>query len=130
MSWVNNEGEISFTKLLAEFKIPVVHYDIDSNCPSSCKETEDCSIIRGAHRIAHKIVDRIKSIDKIFVFLKKSARFPPIGTIIVITRCGNADRTPLCHNKISSYYNIVYSFANYTNKHSNNTIYANIYVVN
>ena len=71
MSMVDNEGEISFTKLLAEFKIPVVHYDIDSNCPSSCKETEDCSIIRGAHRTAHKIVDRIGSKDKIFSFLQK-----------------------------------------------------------
>ena len=71
MSWVNNEGEISFTKLLAEFKIPVVHYEIEDNCPSSCEQTEDCSIIRGAHRIAHKIVDRIGSKDKIFSFLQK-----------------------------------------------------------
>ena len=66
----DNEGEVSFTKLLAEFKIPEVHYDIDSNCPLDCKQTEDCSIIRGAHRIAHKIVERIKSMDKIFAFLE------------------------------------------------------------
>ena len=42
-----------------------LHYDIDSNCPSSCEQNEDCSIIRGAHRIAHKIVDRIGSKEKI-----------------------------------------------------------------
>ena len=71
MSLVDNEGETSFTGLLTEFKIPVVHYDIDSKCPSSCEQTEDCSIIRGAHRIAHKVVDRIKSMDKIFAFLQK-----------------------------------------------------------
>ena len=68
---VDNEGEVSFTSLINEFKIPEVHYDIDSNCPASCEQTEDCSIIRGAHRIAHKIVERIGSLDKIFAFLQK-----------------------------------------------------------
>ena len=71
MSLVDNEGAISFTTLLTEFKIPVVHYDIDSNCPTNCEQTEDCSIIRGAHRIAHKVVERIKSMDQIFKFLQK-----------------------------------------------------------
>ena len=71
MSLVDNEGEISFTKLLTEFKIPVVHYEIDNNCPSNCEQTEDCSIIRGAHRIAHKVVERIGSMDKIFALLQK-----------------------------------------------------------
>ena len=71
MSLVDKEEEISFNNLLAEFKIPEVHYDIDSNCPSSCKQIEDCSIIRGAHRIAHKVVERIGSMDKIFTFLQK-----------------------------------------------------------
>ena len=70
MSLVNDGGEVSFTSLLTEFKIPVVHYD--SYCsPSNCGQTEDCSIIRGAHRIAHEVVERIKSIDKIFAFLQK-----------------------------------------------------------
>ena len=68
---VDNKGEISFISLLNEFKIPEVHYDIDSNCTSICKQTEDCSIIRGAHRIAHKIVKRIGSMEKIFAFLQK-----------------------------------------------------------
>ena len=74
MSLVDNEGEISFTNLLAEFKIPEVHYgidSIDSNCLSTCEQTEDCSIIRGAHCIARKIVERIGSLDKIFAFLQK-----------------------------------------------------------
>ena len=71
MSLVDNEGEISITSLLTEFKIPEVHYDIDKKCKSNCKQTEDCSIIRGAHRFAHKIVERIKSMDKIFSFLQK-----------------------------------------------------------
>ena len=71
MTLVDNEGAISFTKLLAKFKIPEVHYGIDSNCTSNCEQTEDCSIIRGAHRIAHKVVERIKSMDKIFSFLQK-----------------------------------------------------------
>ena len=71
MSFVDNEGEISFTKLLIDFKIPEVHYDIDSNCPSNCKKTEDCSIIRGAYRIAHNVVERIGSMDKIFTFLEE-----------------------------------------------------------
>ena len=71
MSLVDNEGEVSFTKLLSEFKIPEVHYDIDSNCPSSCEQTEDCSIIRGAYHIAQKVVERIGSMDKIFTFIEK-----------------------------------------------------------
>ena len=71
MSLVDTGGEISFTTLLNKFKIPVVHYDIDSQCPLDCEQTEECSIIRGAHCIAHKIVERIKSIDKIFSFLQK-----------------------------------------------------------
>ena len=72
MSFIDiNEGKVSFTSLLTEFKIPVVHYDIDSNCPSNCEQTEDCSVIRGAHRIGHKIVERIGSMDKIFSFLQK-----------------------------------------------------------
>ena len=71
MSLVDKEEEISFNNLLAEFKIPEVHYDIDSNCPSSCEQTEDCSIIRAAYHIAHKVVERIKSINKIFSFLQK-----------------------------------------------------------
>ena len=71
MSLVDNKGEISFNNLLTEFKIPVVHHDIDRNCPLDCEQTEDCSIIRGAQCIAHKIVERIKSMDKIFSFLQK-----------------------------------------------------------
>ena len=71
MSLADYEEEISFTSLLTEFKIPEVHYDIDSNCPLDCEQTEDCFIIRGAHRIAHKIVERIGSMDKIFSFLQK-----------------------------------------------------------
>ena len=71
MSIVDNEGEVSFTNLLSKFKIPEVHYNIDSNCPSNCEQTEDCSIIRGAHRIAHKIVKRIGSMYKIFSFLQE-----------------------------------------------------------
>ena len=71
MSLVDTGGEISFITLLNMFKIPVVHYDIGSNCPASCEQTEDCSIIRGAHRIAHKVVERIGSMDKIFTFLQK-----------------------------------------------------------
>ena len=71
MSLVDDEGEVSFTSLLTEFKIPVVHYDIDSNCPSNCEQTEDCSMIRGAHHIAHKVVESIGSKDKIFAFLQK-----------------------------------------------------------
>ena len=70
MSMVDDEGEISFTKLLAEFKIPEVHYDIE-NCPLDCEQTEDCSIIRRAHRIACKIVKRIGSMYKIFSFLQE-----------------------------------------------------------
>ena len=71
MSLVDDEGEVSFTSLLTKFKIPEVHYDIDSNCPSNCGQTDDCSIIRGAHRIAFKVVDKIKPMDKIFAFLQK-----------------------------------------------------------
>ena len=71
MSLVDNEGEISFDNLLNEFKIPVVHYAIEENCPANCEQIEDCSIIRGAHSLAHKVVERIKSKDKIFVFLQK-----------------------------------------------------------
>ena len=71
MSLVDDEGEVSFTSLLTKFKIPVVHYDIDSTCPSNCEQTEDCSIIRGAHRISHEIVEKIRSIDKIFSFLQE-----------------------------------------------------------
>ena len=72
MSLVDNEGRIAFTKLLTEFKIPVVHYDYDiGKCPLDCEQTEDCSIIRAAHRIAHKVVEKIKSMDKIFSFLQK-----------------------------------------------------------
>ena len=71
MSLVDNEGEISFNNLLSEFKIPVVHYAIEENCPTNCEQIEDCSIIRGAHRLAHKVVESIKSKDKIFVFLQK-----------------------------------------------------------
>ena len=71
MSLVNDRGEISFTSLLSELKIPVVHYDIYSNCPSNCEKTEDCSMIRGANCIAHKVVEKIKSMDKIFAFLQK-----------------------------------------------------------
>ena len=71
MSLVDDEGEVSFASLLTEFKIPVVHYDIDSNCPLNCEQTDDCSIIRGAHHLAHKVVERIKSMDKIFSFLQK-----------------------------------------------------------
>ena len=71
MSLMDNEGEVSFTNLLSEFKIPEVHYNIYKNCPLDCEQTEDCSIIRGAKRIAHKIVERIGSMDKIFAFLQK-----------------------------------------------------------
>ena len=69
MSMVDDEGEVSFNNLLAEFKIPEVDYG--RNCPPNCKQTEDCSIIRGAYRIAHKVVERIGTIDKIFAFLQK-----------------------------------------------------------
>ena len=71
MSLVDDKGDVSFTSLLTEFKIPVVHYDIDSNCPSNCEQTDDCSIIRGAYRIGHKIVESIGLMDKIFAFLQK-----------------------------------------------------------
>ena len=66
---VDNKGEISFSKLLNEFKIPKVHYD--GACSSSCQQKEDCSIIREAQQIAHKIVERIGSMDKIFALLQK-----------------------------------------------------------
>ena len=80
MSLVDDKGEISFTSLLSEFKIPVVHYDIDSNCPSNCEKTEDCSMIRGANCIAHKVVERIKSMDKILVgSLKENSRVFVLG---------------------------------------------------
>ena len=71
MSLMDIEGEISFNHLLTEFKIPVVHYEIEDNCPLICNQTDDCSIIRGAHCVAHKVVERIKSFDKIFAFLQK-----------------------------------------------------------
>ena len=70
MSLVDDEGEVSFTSLLNKFKIPEVHYDVE-NCPSNCGQTEDCSMIRGAHCIAHKVVERIGSMDNIFAFLQK-----------------------------------------------------------
>ena len=66
---VNNKGEISFTKILNEFKIPKVHYE--GNCSWSCQQKEDCSIIKGALQVADKIVERIGSMEKIFAFLQK-----------------------------------------------------------
>ena len=69
MFMVDNKGEISFTKLLNEFKIPKVHYE--GNCSWSCQQKEDCSIIRGAQQVAHKIVETIGSMDKIFSLLQK-----------------------------------------------------------
>ncbi len=71
MSLADNKGEITFTNLLNEFKIPVVHYDIEKDCPPNCEQTEDCSMIREANRIAHKVVQSIKSKDKIFAYLQK-----------------------------------------------------------
>lgn len=34
-------------------------------------------------------------VDRILLFLNVSAMCPPMGTIIVITRCGSADRVPV-----------------------------------
>ena len=68
---VNEEGKILFTKLLNEFKIPKVHFDIDSNCPKDCNQEENCEMIRVAYTLAHKIVDELRSRDPLLALLAK-----------------------------------------------------------
>ena len=66
---MNDEGRIHFSRLLKEFKIQEVHYDIHSKCPSNCSQQENCEIIRGAYKVAHTIVDKLRSRDPLLANL-------------------------------------------------------------
>ena len=68
---MNEEGRIPFSKLLKEFMIPEVHYDIKSKCPSSCSQQENCEMIKGAYKVAHTIVDKLKSTDSLLAYLRE-----------------------------------------------------------
>ena len=66
---MNEEGRIPFSRLLKEFMIPEVHYDIKSKCPSSCNQQENCEMIREAYKVAHTIVDKLRSRDPLLAYL-------------------------------------------------------------
>ena len=66
---MNDERRIPFSRLLKEFKIPEVHYDIHSKCPSNCSQQENCEMIRRAYKVAYTIVDKLRSTDSLLAHL-------------------------------------------------------------